>query len=388
MVEQIQVMHCIRSLDIGSQGGGAEIFAINLSRELKKLGVNPTLAVVLQFHTETEKQWAGRLGEEGFQVFFLSDSPRPNVTQSWKEITRLCSIQRYDIVHGHYQIGNLLACLLKIRKVIPYAIRTVHTPLEWGAGWTAWLARQILTRWFFPVVMDMQIGVSSALVQQIERYPGIRIKKRPIQMIPNALSEPYLGLARKNRLQPRPLNNGPKFIITSVGRITRLKGYQYLIRAMPAILHQLPEAELWLIGDGPELPHLKRIAKKLGVNGKIRFLGQQQNVSDWLQKTDVFVLPSQVEAMPTVILEAMACGVPVIASNLPGLQDIISDGRTGWLVPPAQPQALAAKVVVALTEPDLRDSIRRASLELIEKYSINKIAVDYYEIYQQLFSGK
>lgn len=207
-------------------------------------------------------------------------------------------------------------------------------------------------------------------------------------MIPNALSEPYLGLARKNRLQPRPLNNGPKFIITSVGRITRLKGYQYLIRAMPAILHQLPEAELWLIGDGPELPHLKRIAKKLGVNGKIRFLGQQQNVSDWLQKTDVFVLPSQVEAMPTVILEAMACGVPVIASNLPGLQDIISDGRTGWLVPPAQPQALAAKVVVALTEPDLRDSIRRASLELIEKYSINKIAVDYYEIYQQLFSGK
>ena len=355
---------------------------------MKKLGVEATLAIVLQFHTETEKQWAERLGKEGFQVFFLSDSPRPNMVRSWKEIKRLCSIQSYDIVHGHYQIGNLLACMLKMHTVIPYAIRTVHTPLEWGTGWIAWLARQTLTRWFFPAVMDMQIGVSPVIVQQIERYPGARIYKRPIRMIPNALSEPYLELAQKNRLQPSPLNYGPKYVITSIGRITHLKGYQYLIQAMPAILELLPEAELWLVGDGPELSHLKRLAEKLGINDQIRFLGQQQNVSDWLQKTDVFVLPSLMEAMPTVILEAMACGVPVIASNLPGLQEIITDGRTGWLVTPKKSQALAEKVVVALTAPDLRNSIRGAALDTLERYSLNKIAVDYYEVYQQLFSGK
>lgn len=388
MADRIRIMHCIRSLDIGNQGGGAEIFAINLSRELKKRGVETTLAVVLQFHTDAEKLWMERLTDEGFQVSFLSDSPQPRIATSWKEVRRLCSSQKFSIIHGHYQVGNLLACMLKIRGIIPHAIRTIHTPLEWGEGWIAWLARQTLTRWIFPSVMDLQIGVSSAIVHQVERYPGAKIFKRPIHMIPNAVNEQYLRIAKNNRLHLRPVNQGPKFVITSVGRITHLKGYQYLIQALPTVLKVLPDTELWLIGDGTDLPRLKNIASDLGVENHIHFWGQQENVGDWLQKSDLFVLPSLVEAMPTVILEAMACGVPVIASKLPGLEEIITEGRTGWLIPPKSPSYISDKIITVLLDPDLRYHTSRTSLELLEKFTLAELALDYYKIYQQLLLNR
>lgn len=387
-MKTIRLIHFIRSLDIGNQGGGAEKFAITLSRELQNCGMEITLGVMLRFHSDVENEWAARLVKEGFQVEFLNDGPSPALFKSWKIFQNRFDNQPMDMGHGHYQVGNLLACMLKINKSLPVVVRTVHTPLEWGSGIQAWLARQTLTRFFFPLIMDEQICVNRSGVEQIRKYPGAIIGRKPITIIPNALPEEMIQYARTVAKNPRLINKGPKYLIVSIGRVTRLKGYEYLLRAIPGISKTFPSVEFWIVGDGPDLPRLEQMARDLGVSNQVVFTGQRNDIPSILEKADLFVLPSLVEALPTVILESMAYGVPVIATDLPGVREILEHDQTGWLVPPRDPARLGEQVCQALSSPPARQNIMSFAAKTVENYSIKKIAAEYLMIYQQLLSQK
>lgn len=388
MMETIRLMHFIRSLDIGNQGGGAETFAITLSREMQNYGMEVVFGIMLRFHSDVENEWAAKLAKEGFQVEFLNDCPRPDLFKSWKMFQKRFNNQPLEIGHGHYQVGNLLACMLKINKSLPVAVRTVHTPLEWGSGVRAWFARQILTRVFFPLIMDEQICVNRSVAEQIRKYPGAIIGRKPITVIPNALPEEMIQYARTTVQIPRRVNKGPNYLIVSIGRITRLKGYEYLLRAMPEISKSFSSVELWIVGDGPDLSRLKQMAHDLGISHQVIFTGQQNDIPSILEKADLFVLPSLVEAFPTVILESMAYGVPVIATDLPGVREILQHDQTGWLVPPRDPVRLGEQVCRVLSSPQARQNIMGIAAKTVENYSIKKIAAEYYRIYQQLLSQK
>ena len=152
--------------------------------------------------------------------------------------------------------------------------------------------------------------------------------------------------------------------IVFLGRLRRYKGAQHAIRALPSILAAVPAARLTVVGDGPYRPELERLARDLGVSDRVVFTGavrQAEKVAA-LNRAQVAVNPSPKEGWGLTVIEANACGVPVVASRSPGLVESVRDGETGLLVPHGDAGALAAGVVRLLTDRELRLGQARAAI--------------------------
>jgi glycosyltransferase involved in cell wall biosynthesis len=139
-----------------------------------------------------------------------------------------------------------------------------------------------------------------------------------------------------------------------VGRLRIRKGVNVLLAAMPELLRRHPAARLLIAGDGEHRPALEREAAELGLGEAVRFLGKAgaAEVHRLLRGAAALVVPSIYEGMPLVVLEAMDASVPVVASRVAGIPEVVDDGRTGWLVPPEDPPGLAAVLAAALDDPD------------------------------------
>jgi glycosyltransferase involved in cell wall biosynthesis len=154
-----------------------------------------------------------------------------------------------------------------------------------------------------------------------------------------------------------------------VGRLAAVKGLPVLLDAFARLAKDRPELKLMLAGDGPDRAKLEAQAKELGVAGRIEFLGYQSQaqVRQLLQNTDVFVMASFAEGVPVVLMEAMAAGVPVVATRVAGVPELVEDGVSGYLVPPAEPGALADNVAALLDDAELRNRLGAAGRAKVER---------------------
>ncbi len=154
-----------------------------------------------------------------------------------------------------------------------------------------------------------------------------------------------------------------------VGRLASVKGLPILFDSLSRLKSTYPNFSLTLIGDGSERLDLEKLANQLGLNSQIKFVGykSQAEVREYLQKTDVFVLPSFAEGVPVSLMESMAAGVPVVATQVGGISELVEDGVTGYIVPPGDPISLAKKIELLLTDIQLRNKLGQASRIKIEK---------------------
>ena len=198
-----------------------------------------------------------------------------------------------------------------------------------------------------------------------------------IAVIPNGID--IKRFEKLNRQEARnKLGLNGEFAIMTVARFEKRKGLEFLIRALPEL--NFPFV-CFLVGDGEERGNLENLSKNLGVSDKVKFLGQIENkkIPEYLSAADCFILPSLEEGFGIVVLEAQAAGLPVIGTNVGGIKDIIEDGRTGLLVEPADPKALAEAIAKVYSgqefiKPDL------------EKYDWDKITEKVYDIYQKVLA--
>jgi glycosyltransferase involved in cell wall biosynthesis len=152
-----------------------------------------------------------------------------------------------------------------------------------------------------------------------------------------------------------------------VGRLAAVKGVPVLLRAFAETLEAHPEAHLTLIGDGPERARIEALARELGLGGAVRFPGylSQDEVADELARADLFVLPSFAEGVPVVLMEAMAARLPVVATRIAGIPELVDEGVAGRLVPPGDAASLARALSDLLAEPDLRRRMGEAGREKV-----------------------
>jgi len=141
------------------------------------------------------------------------------------------------------------------------------------------------------------------------------------------------------------------------------KGVETFLAAAPIVLDGLPSARLAVIGNGPLRGQLEEMARSLGLDDRLRFFGYTPPSARQLRSLDVFVLPSPWEAFPIASLEALACGVPQVATDVGGIPEAVSDGTTGLLCTPEDPESLARQIIRLLSEPELRKRMSRASRE-------------------------
>ena len=178
-------------------------------------------------------------------------------------------------------------------------------------------------------------------------------------------------------------------VILSVGRLSPEKGHEDLLRAFAEVVRLMPRARLVLVGDGPQKGALLDLRKQLGLDGEVVFAGLQDDVNRWLMGADIYVQPSRREGLPLAVLEAMALGLPVIATRVGDMEQVIESGQEGYLVPPEDPQAMAEKLLDVLQHPDLQGPVAAAAKRVVqERFSLDRMVETVERIYRDELSVK
>lgn len=186
----------------------------------------------------------------------------------------------------------------------------------------------------------------------------------------------------------RPGENTAVPRIAAAGGLILLKAYDVLLQALGQLAAEGQPFELFLAGDGPERARLEKIAANLGISERVKFLGGIEDVPALLSNAHLLVHPSRSEGLSNTILEGMAEGLPVVATNVGGTPELITDGKTGLLVPPDQPALLADRIRQLLVNPSLRARLGKAGLEQVrDRCSLASITAHYEHIYRSVVSG-
>jgi glycosyltransferase involved in cell wall biosynthesis len=179
---------------------------------------------------------------------------------------------------------------------------------------------------------------------------------------------------------PRP---GPPRRVVTIANLRPMKGHDAMIDAVPLVLRHFPDATFRLVGDGPLLGGLRGRVRDRGVDESLTFVGHRDDVAAQLSASDIFVLPSRSESLPNAVLEAMAAGLPVIATAVGGIGEILEDGRTGLLVAPGDPAALADRICRLMAAPALAQALGTAArAEVTERYSFQRMVGAFDEVYR------
>ena len=201
-----------------------------------------------------------------------------------------------------------------------------------------------------------------------------------IQVIPDGVD--------LSRFSSAPREAHPERVrILTVGRLIPRKGIQFLIRALPQVIQNVTsDFEIEIVGDGPYRPNLVKLANELGVIHKIRFAGSllYSELPQKYRQADIFTLCSLAEGMPLVVLEAMGSGLPIIASRVQGIEDLVEVGTNGYLFASGEVDALAKSLITLINDGERRLQMGKGSIAHVQKYDWKHIAQSYLEIYQRV----
>jgi len=218
--------------------------------------------------------------------------------------------------------------------------------------------RRLLNQWTVPLATHV-VAVSERVAAYAARE--FRIPPDRLITIVNGVDLEHFRPVMRER------DAGPP-VIGCTARLHRKSDHATLLRAFARLSARWPEARLLLVGHGPEGPRLRALADALGVSPRVHFLGEQPDVAPYLAQMDLYVQASMAEGMPNSVLEAMATGLPVVATAVGGTPELVLDGQTGLLVAPGDPSALADALLALLADRRLAESLGRAGRARVEAH--------------------
>jgi glycosyltransferase involved in cell wall biosynthesis len=350
------VMHIITRFD---QGGSARnTFLTVMGHDRSRFRISLAYGCVEAHGAEDaallEKDMS-RLRQAGvalFEVPSLAREVRPlRDAQATLALWRVLRRERPAIVHTHTSKAGAVGRVAAWLAGIPVVIHTPHGHIFYG--------------YYGPVM--------SGLIRLVERALA-RITDRIVTLTERGIAEHVrLGIARADKFTAIPSGialsafrsvriepavkrkelglppEGP--VIGTVGRLVPIKGHEWLLKAAPQVLAEFPRATFVFLGEGPLLGRLQQVAGELGISGHVLFLGARQDVPECLAAFDLFAFPSLNEGMGRALIEAMAVGLPVVATHVGGIPDVVAEGVNGLLVPPEDERALAAAILALLRDP-------------------------------------
>lgn len=294
---------------------------------------------------------------------------------------------KYHIVHTHTSKAGILGRLAARIARVPVVVHTPHGNVFDGyfPRWKTRLfieAERRAARWTDRVIELTPGGIDAHLAQ------GIGRREQFVSIFSGIDLNPFHD-ARNCRDQTRAaLGVQPgEFLVGGVGRLEPIKGFTYFMAAARTVAKSAPKVRFVHAGGGSMDEAMRRAAEPL--NGQIRFLGLRDDVPNLMAAFDVLVVPSINEGMGRVILEAGAAGTPVVATRVGGIPEVVDDGRTGLLVPPRDPSAIAGKVLDLMSTPDRARSMgETARSRIVPGYGLERMVVRIEALYEELLQEK
>ena len=348
-----------------SNFGGAQRYVFDLATETKKVGHVVTV-VCGQRGKLVEK-----LEEEQVRVIMLGNLERDisliQEIKSFIEIIKILKEEKPDVFHINSSkmggLGTIAGRLIGLKKII-------FTAHGWAFNEPRPIWHKILIKffvWLTIITSHKTICVSDEAMKQVSRWPFVRNK---LVMIHNGVSE--FDLARRE---------DKSFTVGSTSELHKIKGLDVLLTAWSKFIKNR-EARLIIVGSGEEKNRLENMAQKLGISGSVIFKGFVDNARLLLSDFDIFCMPSRSEAMPYGLLEAGLAGLPVIATNVGGIPEVIESGINGVLIPKEDSEALFSSLILLSEDTELRQRLgTNLKKSIQENFSFEKMLKKTFELY-------
>ncbi|MBN1901814.1 glycosyltransferase family 4 protein, partial [Candidatus Sumerlaeota bacterium] len=292
-----------------------------------------------------------------------------------RKIGELIEKERFDIVHTHGSQDSWAAALaVRFAKRRPPIIRTKHNIFP--------IQDHFANRWLYGKAMDSIICISGAIYEYCAAKSYIAREK--LSVIHSAVDAERFTKGNPGRIRTE-YNLDGKFIAGITGRLCQEKGHRFLFDAIKKIKDRIPELALLVVGTGTLYQKLMEYARELEIGERIVFTGFRKDIPDVLADLDLFVMPSVSEGLGTAVLEAAAASLPIIASNVGGIPDIIQTGVNGLLVPPENPDALSEAILTLYSQRERATIFGKAAREHVQRnFSESALGRKTEEVYLKL----
>jgi glycosyltransferase involved in cell wall biosynthesis len=265
-----------------------------------------------------------------------------------------------------------------------------HVPVvAFSRGWTADDFKVQIYCYLDKAMIRFADRIVAVSKSQGEKLRALKISAKKIQIIENALTVKIEDLPSIDQKDIRKKLGIPEdaWVVLSAGRHSPEKGHKYLIEALPALRALVPQAYLVLAGDGPLSEELKNQANRLNISSHCLFLGMRKDMPAIYKASNAMALPSLSEGLPNVVLEAMAFGVPVVASEVGGVPEVIDHNVNGLLVKPASPKNLAQALATLANDPNLANKLaQQAKLDVEHRFNADVQTQRLIKLYHEVVS--
>lgn len=366
----MKIMFVITGLGVG----GAENQLQKIAGQLKGCGWEVTVCAL---HGGKEMQ--SRLENAGIAVRLAPDAAGLFKPFRWfRWLQKEVGVSRPDCLVSFMLQANVLARIVGRMQHIP-VIASIRNSRFGGSSRLGQQAGDLLERFTRHLSVTTVVNSRFAANELISRRV---LHEDDVTVIVNGLELPPRRIAE----QP---GSGP-FRWFTAGRLTAQKNHHQLLVAFARLLEQGRDVEMHIAGEGPLERELKDLAEELGITARVEFLGLQLNIDERMRAADAFVLASLWEGMPNVIMEAMATGVPVVATDVGGVGELITDGETGLLVEPGTPEALARGMARLMDmESDIYRSLAAQAYNLIDaRFSLTETAGKWRDLISHTVDGR
>jgi glycosyltransferase involved in cell wall biosynthesis len=356
---------------------GAERSLVSVLPYFRKIeGVTPFLCTL---NTWRDSSLAGEFARTGIQRFDL-DAKRLVDPPAWRRFLSLLRDERIDIVSTQDQYSNLFGALAYWASRTPI-VMSRHVMQE-PADTMREAVRAKLMLLALRYGSSKVIAVSEAVRRNLAQQNGSPLSR--IETIYNGIDVKRFALMDQREEIRRKMGWSPdQSIVIMVAVLRRGKGHEVLFEAVPSLVRAVPRAHVKLVGGGELNDSLREQAAGLG--DAVEFLGERADVPELLAASDVLVLPSWSEALPTVLIEAGAASLPVVATDVGGTAEIVTSGETGYLVPPGDSSAMAANLVKLLQDPERARRMGAAAQERIaSRFSLERQAQSMVSLFNRI----
>jgi len=374
VIDVIRVAFCITELEIG----GAERRLVDLATRIDCSRFAPVVYSLGPRPKPDRDALVRTLETAGVEVQCLGARSLLSAPAVVRQLTQRFRAQQPQIVQTFLFHANLLGRIAARRAGVPHVVAGIRVA-ERHSRW-----HLALDRWTSGMV-ERYVCVSQA-VAEFSRTRG-RLPPEKLVVIPNGIFVPEYSQATPISLALLGIPAGRR-VVTYVGRLDRQKRVDWLLTAASRFLPDLPDHDLLLVGRGPDRDWLERIAADLSIRDRVHFAGWREDVPAILKASDLLVLPSAWEGMPNVVLEAMACGIPIVATDVEGVREIIGPLADIQVVSPDDIEAFAGCVFTLAQNRILQEKLGAANRDRVAReFTIQSSIKAYEQLYNTLVEG-